>query len=119
MIDAKTLNKCIDYLSVVNANSNNPMVKNLILEIGYVLKQELDNVKAWDNNFAKNNKPAQSNIDVKKLMEDNTQLYNDNIRLEKIIINLQNAIDKKIPDLENMTANVRDKITTLKEELNK
>lgn len=47
MINGRDLSRCIDILSELNANANNKRDKSLILELGYIIKQELDLVKAW------------------------------------------------------------------------
>jgi len=41
MISSRSLNRCIDLLAQINATGS-PNVRQMALEIGYVLKQELD-----------------------------------------------------------------------------
>ena len=101
MIDAKTLRKCIDNLAEINALVSGGTVKKLTLEIGYILKQELDNVNAWNQQFGEDHKLKGMQFDVNKLIEDNTQLVNENKKLFDINMRMKQVIDKKIPSIEN------------------
>ena len=113
MITAKDLSHCIDNLAEVNAyvGSGNPTLKRLILEVGYILKQELDTVRAWDAQF-KEDKFKGHNIDVKKLIEDNTQLFKENQKLHEINLKLKEVIDQRIPRVENAVNTINEKFDT-------
>lgn len=113
MITAKDLSHCIDNLAEINAclGSGNSALKRLVLEVGYILKQELDTVSVWDAQF-KGDKFKGHNIDVKKLMEDNTQLFNENQRLQAANLKLKEVIDQKIPRVENAIQHINEKVET-------
>ena len=113
MITAKDLSHCIDNLAEINAclGSGNSAVKRLILEVGYILKQELDTVSAWDAQF-KGDRFKGHNVDVKKLMEDNTQLFNENRKLHELNLKLKEVIDKRIPQVESAVQTVNEKFDT-------
>ena len=103
MINEKDLNKCIDNLAEINSlvgeDSN---IRRLLLEVGYILKQELEVVSSWNKQFNDANKlRGYGNIDVKKLIEDNTQLFNENRQLLDANLKLKAIIDSKIPQIEN------------------
>ena len=119
MINEKTLTRCLDNLAEINANLTNSALKRLTLEIGYILKQELDNVTAWNNQFNKDNRHKGYNIDINKLMEDNTQLFNENKKLHELNMKLKEVIDQKIPNVENAIGNLNSRIETFSEILSK
>ena len=76
MINGRDLSRCIDILSELNANANNKRDKSLILELGYIIKQELDLVKAWESSHNEQTRRRGGEpIDINKLLEDNAQLY--------------------------------------------
>ena len=120
MITAKDLSHCIDNLAEINAciGNGNSAIKRLILEVGYILKQELDTVSAWDAQF-KGDKFKGHGIDVKKLMEDNTQLFNENQKLHQINLQLKEVIDQKIPKVENAIQTINQKVETFTTVLSK
>ena len=113
MITAKDLSHCIDNLAEINAclGRGNSALKRLVLEVGYILKQELDTVRAWDAQF-KEDRFKGHNIDVKKLMEDNTQLFNENKQLHELNLKLKEAIDQRIPKVENAVQAINEKVET-------
>jgi hypothetical protein len=114
MIDAKELNRCIDLLAELSAEANSRQ-KRLILEIGYILKQELDVVNAWDASQRSDRRNPQ--IDIKKLLEDNTQLFNENQKLMALNLKMKEVIDKKIPSVETAIKGVNDKFDSLEKVL--
>lgn len=119
MIDAETLTKCIDYLAEINANVHHNALRRMILEVGYTLKQELDNVNAWNQQFKGDDRLKGHNIDVKKLIEDNTQLFNENKKLHELNMQLKHVIDEKIPHVEQAIGSINTKIETFSDILSK
>ena len=118
MIPAKDLERCIDILAELNANADTHS-KRLILEVGYILKQELETVKAWDNSLLKDRNRGHGDIDVRKLLEDNTQLFNENKQLQELNVKLKEAIDQRIPFIENGIKQVNKKFDIMTENINK
>ena len=119
MIDAKELNRCIDLLAELSAEANSRQ-KRLILEVGYILKQELDVVNAWDASQRSDRERGRHQmIDVKKLLEDNTQLFNENKKLMELNLKMKEVIDKKIPLVETAIKGVNDKFDALETVMNK
>lgn len=101
MINGKDLSRCIDILSELNANANNKRDKSLILELGYIIKQELDLVKAWESSHNEQRiRCGGAPIDVEKLLEDNAQLYKENETLLKNLNKLKGIIESKIPAIQ-------------------
>lgn len=115
MISAKDLNRCIDILAELNARADQNS-KRLILEIGYILKTELNNVNAWD---ASQREGKRGNIDVKKLLEDNTQLFKENEKLIELNQKLKDVIEQRIPHVEQSIGGVNEKFEHLENVLNK
>ena len=113
MISAKDLSHCIDNLAEINAclGSGNAALKRLVLEVGYILKQELDTVSAWNAQF-RGDRFKGHNVDVQKLMEDNTQLFNENKQLHELNLKLQEVIDRRIPKVENAVNTINEKFDT-------
>lgn len=101
MINSRNLNRCIDILSELNANASNSLDKALILELGYIIKQELDLVEAWENSHNdQTRRRGGEPIDINKLLEDNVQLYKENETLLKNLDKLKTIIDSKIPSIQ-------------------
>ena len=119
MISAKDLNRCIDILAELNVNATQHD-KRLILEVGYILKQELETVNAWDaSQLSNRERGRQQNIDVKKLLEDNTQLFNENKKLQEINLSLKETIDQRIPRIAEMVGTVNEKFEAFEEIISK
>lgn len=119
MINEETLNRCLDNLAEINANLTNSALKRLTLEIGYVLKQELDNVVAWNRQITNDRGRGKHNVDVQKLMEDNTQLFNENKALNELNLKLKQIIDERIPKVEREIGTINNKFTAFSEVLSK
>ena len=81
-------------------------LKRKLLEVGYILKQELETVDAWDKRVANEHNVKTQNIDISKLLADNTQLYNENKKLQEVILKLKGVIDEKIPQIEKAFSHV-------------
>ena len=106
MIDSSTLNKCIDILAELNANTLENKNKMLLLELGYIIKQELDLVEKWENENKNIGRPS---IEVKKLIEDNTQLCHENQKLTETISTLKQLIDEEIPKIKKQINTITSK----------
>jgi len=118
MISEKDLRRCIDILAELNAGADSN-TKRLILEVGYILKQELESVEAWNRQFKGNKNRGYGDIDVKKLLEDNTQLFNENKQLQDLNMKLKEVIDARIPNVERGISEVNNKFYLLTENINK
>lgn len=119
MISAKDLNRCIDILAELNASADQHS-KRLILEIGYILKQELSIVETWDKSqLSDRERGRQAKIDVKKLLEDNTQLFKENQKLMELNLKMKDVIEQRIPNVEQLIGRVNGKFETLENALNK
>lgn len=119
MISAKDLNRCIDILAELNAGADT-RTKRLILEVGYILKQELETVNAWDaSQLSDRERGRQANIDVKKLLEDNTQLFNENKKLYEANLKLKEVIDQRIPNVTQLVNTVNEKFGVFEEVISK
>lgn len=118
MISEADLRRCIDNLAELNARADSSS-KRLILEIGYILKQELETVEAWNDQFKDNRKRGYRDIDVKKLLEDNTQLFNENKQLHDLNLKLKEVIDQRIPNVERGMRDIGEKIGIMTDSINK
>ena len=101
MINGRDLSRCIDILSELNANVSNKRDKTLILELGYIIKQELDLVKAWESSHNEQRmRRGGEPIDINKLLEDNAQLYKENENLLKNLEKMKGIVESKIPSIQ-------------------
>lgn len=92
MISKEKLNRCLNILSEVNARIPIQYDKNLILEVGYIIKEELNQIE------------LENKLDIKKLWQDNVALAKDNDTLHKTVQHLTSIINEKIPSI-NETLN--------------
>ena len=115
MISVEDLNRCIDKLATINARTDDSTIKQLTIEIVYVLKEEFDILKEWNSQFGNKEVPK---IDVKKLIQDNSQLVLENSKLHKINLQLKQMVDTKIPHFEDMFSNINKKINGISEIIN-
>lgn len=118
MINGKDLSRCIDILSELNANAASRHEKQLILELGYIIKQELDLVNSWEQSH---NKPIRGieRIDINKLLEDNAQLYKENQTLLKNLDQLKAIIETKLPSIQTDLVEVKNKFNVLNNHIEK
>lgn len=92
MISKEKLNRCLNILSELNARIPIQYDKNLILEVGYIIKEELNQIE------------LENKLDIKKLWQDNVALAKDNDTLHKTVQHLTSIINEKIPSI-NETLN--------------
>lgn len=92
MASKEKLNKCLNILSELNARIPIQYDKNLILEVGYIIKEELNQIE------------LENKLDIKKLWQDNVALAKDNDTLHKTVQHLTSIINEKIPSI-NETLN--------------
>ena len=92
MASKEKLNKCLNILSELNARIPIQYDKNLILEMGYIIKEELNQIE------------LENKLDIKKLWQDNVALAKDNDTLDKTVQHLTSIINEKIPSI-NETLN--------------
>lgn len=96
MLSLKELDRCIDILAQLNVDANTEE-KELLLEIGFILKQEYDTVKNIEKSSENNTKNGK--INTKHLLDDNVQLFNENRKLIEQNKQLKKIIDQTIPNI--------------------
>ena len=98
MLSAKELENCINLLADINVMTDDNNIKHKLLEIGYQLKRELDNASLIENMNREVDVRSKrmSNTDVKRLLEDNIQLFNEKEQLAKQNLELKNILDSKL-----------------------
>ena len=116
MIDKRDLNRCMDILAKLHANTQSNGDKQLLLELGYIIKQELDLVNAWEESHNKQAR-GREQIDVSKLLEDNAQLYKENQTLIGNLDTMRKLIEDKIPSIEDNLHIIGNKFNVLHEQL--
>lgn len=112
MLSTKELNTCIELLADINRMSNDNSIKMKTLDIGYILKQELDNVSLIESmsDDIRNRQNGMGSMDVKRLLEDNIQLYNEKEKLVKQNKKLRELLDSKLKVFEEKTTILTEKI---------
>jgi hypothetical protein len=117
MLSSNELNKCIELLADINTMTNDRNIKTKLLEIGYTLKKELDNtslIESMDrdiNNRANNMGP----LDVKRLLEDNIQLFNEKERVLKQNKELREILDSKLQIYETKLGMITSTMSDVKQ----
>jgi hypothetical protein len=98
MLSAKELENCINLLADINVMTDDNRIKQKLLEIGYQLKKELDNVSLIENMSREADARSRNmnSTDVKRLLEDNIQLFNEKEHVLKQNQELKNIIEGKI-----------------------
>jgi hypothetical protein len=97
--------------------TNDRNIKTKLLEIGYTLKKELDNtslIESMDrdiNNRANNMGP----LDVKRLLEDNIQLFNEKERVLKQNKELREILDSKLQIYETKLGMITSTMSDVKQ----
>lgn len=117
MINSKDLTRCMDNLAKLHANASSRKDRTLILEIGYIIKQELYLVKIWENSHSNSAEAMKQPIDTKKLLEDNTQLYRENEKLINSVKALEEIINSRIPCINDDLAQIKNKFDILNNNL--
>lgn len=117
MLSSNELNKCIELLADINTMTNDRNIKTKLLEIGYTLKKELDNtslIESMDrdiNNRANNMGP----LDIKRLLEDNIQLFNEKERVLKQNKELREILDSKLQIYETKLGMITSTMSDVKQ----
>ena len=116
MLTSKELNKCIELLADINTMTNNNDIKMKLLEIGYSLKRELDNVSLIESMNADMDNRARNmgSLDVKRLLEDNVQLFNEKERALKQNKELRDIIDSKLQIYETKLSLVTNSVNEVR-----
>lgn len=114
MISIEELSRCMEILSQLNASTYIRRDKQLILELGYIIKQEFDLARKLDN-VARNRNGR--NIDVNKLMEDNRQLFQENEKLINDINKLKDILYEKIPSIQEDIQKIGSKFDLLNQQI--
>lgn len=112
MISSRSLNRCIDLLAQINAIGS-PNVRQMALEIGYVLKQELDVVTSVEQAQSVNQRNPVANLSPDTLLRDNIQLFQENQKLLKDNMALKEMLETKVGQLSAKMDNVNRNISTL------
>ena len=116
MLSSKELNRCIDLLADINTMTDNNDIKLKLLEIGYSLKKELDNVALIESmgRDMDNRSRNMGSLDVKRLLEDNVQLFNEKEKALKQNKELREILDSKLQVYETKLAMVTNSINEVR-----
>lgn len=115
MLSTEELNKCIKLLADVVIKTNDNDIKMKLLEIGYTLKKELENVSIIESMHGEIEARAKNmgSLGIKRLLEDNIQLFNEKEHALKQNKELKDIIDSKLQLYEaklNLTERVVNKV---------
>jgi hypothetical protein len=116
MLSSKELNRCIDLLADINTMTDNNDIKLKLLEIGYSLQKELDNVALIESmgRDMDNRSKNMGSMDVKRLLEDNVQLFNEKEKALKQNKELREILDSKLQVYETKLAMVTNSINEVR-----
>lgn len=96
-MEIKTLENIMELLSKLNLLADTKEEKALVLEIGYLIKQEMNAMK--DRDIIR--RYEGQILDPKKLLEDNKSLYNENQMLIASIRKMESIVNDKIPSIQH------------------
>lgn len=109
MLGSKELNTCIELLAEINSRTEDRVIRTKALEIGYILKEELDNMTLVES-MSNDVRHRENNMDTKRLLEDNIQLFNEKEKVLKQNRELKMLLDQKLMVFEEKTAFLTDEI---------
>lgn len=99
MMSSADLQKCVNLVGELYEGANAAAKKKLV-ELGYMLSEELKIAKKIDQfnlmDAARSNTAIEV-MDTKKLFEDNQRLFNENIMLMKSVKELKKVVDNTLP----------------------
>ena len=96
MISSNDLQKCINLLAQISnyATYDN---RQKALEIGYILKKELDIVTGVEKMSQESNRGR--NLDMQGLINDNVQLFHENQKLLNENMELKTMLESRVNDI--------------------
>jgi CHASE3 domain sensor protein len=110
MLSSQSLNRCIDLLAQINSvGASN--VRQMALEIGYILKQELDIVVSIEQAASGDRNPH--SLDPKSMLQDNIQLFNENQKLLKENMELRGMLDSRVNFISSKVEEMRREIAAV------
>ena len=110
MLSSQSLNRCIDLLAQINSvGASN--VRQMALEIGYILKQELDIVTSIEQAASGDRNPH--SLDPKSMLQDNIQLFNENQKLLKENMELRGMLDTRVNFISSKVEEMRREIAAV------
>jgi hypothetical protein len=112
MISSRRLIRCIDLLAQINATGD-IRTRQMALEVGYVLKQELDVVTSVEQAQAVNQANAMARLSPDTLLKDNIQLFQENQKLLKANMELKDMLEKKVDQLSAKMDSVNRNVSTI------
>lgn len=108
MVSETDLEKCIDLLAKVSTNVGKND-RDMLLEVGYIIKAELDWVRGLRQPRSIMNIHP-SKLDTRKLVEDNVSLSKDNAQIVEANKKLMADLNTKIPSIERLLTTVASKL---------
>jgi hypothetical protein len=104
MLSSKSLNRCIGLLAEINS-AGTTNVRQMALEVGYILKQELDTVISIEQAASSGRNPH--TLNPKSVIQDNIQLFNENQKLLKENMELRTMLDSRVNFLSSKMDEIR------------
>lgn len=110
MLSSQSLNRCIDLLAQINMTGSSA-IRTMALEIGYILKQELDVVISIEQASA--NRNLNNRLDPNLILQDNIQLINENQKLLKENMELQEMLGSRVNVIASKLGELKDSVSYL------
>ena len=116
MMSLEKLNRCLDILAVLNKTEYNPNKKKLILELGYIIKEEYDLAKSISSNkdAFEENKINGQNLKIEYLLADNKRLFKENEILLNNLQKLTEIVNETIPRVKQKIETIGNKIDSMR-----
>jgi len=110
MISIEDLHKCMGNLAELHCRASSTKDKTLLLEIGYILNKEIDNIIAENTTTSK--------LDMQKLLADNKQLYDENQRLISALNQMTKMFETTLPSFQKQLLSIRERFDALNGHMN-
>ena len=114
MISSNDLQNCINMLAQMS-NGAPYATRQMAVEIGYILKKELDIVKEIESSHHSRTPDMQGLItDHVQLFHENQKLLNENMELKSMLESRVNSIAAKLSNVYDSVSKVNEMITSLR-----
>ena len=104
------LNKCMGMLATLNSSGLGFAQRELVVNIGCMIQEEI--------NAITNSKNADNKLDAEKLMADNRQLFEENQKLAKAVVQLKQIIHENMPNILNKLSALNGNIGKINKQIN-
>lgn len=104
------LNKCMGMLATLNSSGLGFKQREIVVELGCIIQDEINTIT--------NSKNTDNRLDAEKLMADNRQLFDENQKLAKAVVQLKQIIHENMPNILNKLSSLNGNIGRINKQIN-